>query len=663
MPPSKIRRIAKGVRATLTRAIGGRRSRAVAAKRVTSVPGPRASVAATPSSGVLTNILAKPPAVPVHNIRERLQTIAEEVEVRETAAFHDCHVSQAQLHALQLRLDAGAVETAKAHRSNRRQHIILGLDIGTSSTKAVARFPYLAGEPTFAVRVPPFARAEGHPHLWASCLWLGPRGRFSLTPLNNGGLLCGVKANLMDKVTPRNREIMRAGRSSATAEEAATAFLALHIRQARGWLWETQPNLLNRGPLVWHFHIGFPAASLDVDELCSRYRKCLASAIVLAHDGGPLRLDAVKDTLCQVAKRAPVFKDCEFALVPEIAAAIAGYARSPEATPGLFVLIDIGAGTLDCSAFNLYDAGKALRQASMEDPSCPLMDARVELLGVNPWKLCQENSSLSEEFETEVRRLLQEVIWRTKRQRYPLSDRWRTGLPVFLTGGGANCTLYRQVAEGLNAWLGHHQRGGAGVRVLALPEPTHSANTDGDPCAPRVQRRGPVRRSDKHGGNENGSRVSCFMAGVAACDSARGCHPCSASGVVGWDANCPERGMHSVGTARFQLRIDNGLIVSENGSVLTSHAESVEQQKASVTQAYADRRGSNTSSGFVSLPEGSYREGAVFWAAHRSDKPQPTCADGFPDWLAGCLAARSRLSPIDVRRRTEKEFRWGWNSL
>ena len=53
----------------------------------------------------------------------------------------------------------------------------------------------------------------------------------------------------------------------------------------------------------------------------------------------------------------------------------------------------------------------------------------------------------------------------------------------------------------------------------------------------------------------------------------------------------------------------------------------------------------------------------MFWAMHRGDKPQPPPCAGSPDWLAGCLALRTRLAPIDVRRTSEKDYWWGWNSL
>jgi hypothetical protein len=35
--------------------------------------------------------------------------------------------------------------------------------------------------------------------------------------------------------------------------------------------------------------------------------------------------------------------------------------------------------------------------------------------------------------------------------------------------------------------------------------------------------------------------------------------------------------------------------------------------------------------------------------------------ENLGDWTAGCLAAKRILAPSDVRRKTEPEYRAGWN--
>ena len=63
-----------------------------------------------------------------------------------------------------------------------------------------------------------------------------------------------------------------------------------------------------------------------------------------------------------------------------------------------------------------------------------------------------------------------------------------------------------------------------------------------------------------------------------------------------------------------------------------------------------------------------YRAGAEWWAAARSQaaKTHANCENGWgtsSPWVQGCRAAQATLTPSDIRRRSEPEFRAGWNSL
>ncbi len=78
----------------------------------------------------------------------------------------------------------------------------------------------------------------------------------------------------------------------------------------------------------------------------------------------------------------------------------------------------------------------------------------------------------------------------------------------------------------------------------------------------------------------------------------------------------------------------------------------------------ADKRSWNTWFGSLS---GDYRDGAEYWASVRSNRKPGSCyglrGERYGNWTAGCLAAQQRLNPSDRRRRAEREYRAGWNSL
>lgn len=62
--------------------------------------------------------------------------------------------------------------------------------------------------------------------------------------------------------------------------------------------------------------------------------------------------------------------------------------------------------------------------------------------------------------------------------------------------------------------------------------------------------------------------------------------------------------------------------------------------------------------------QGDYHDGAFYWSGQRS-LPQPgSCANAAMsrDWQAGCAEAQKRLAISDARRRSEPDYKRGWNS-
>jgi hypothetical protein len=342
--------------------------------------------------------------------------------------------------------------------------VVIGVDFGTTSTKLVARLPYEAGSPSFAVPVPAFAMAEGHPYLWASRLWLSPDGAFSLAPRPQAAVVCAIKANLMTTADV-NHVAVTAMAAEASVEEVATAFLALQLRQTRGWLTTEHTAVLGRGKVVWSYNFGFPAASLNDEGLQARYQRCAAASLALAGERVMVTLSTVRQALADVAHdAASQMERAQAALVPEIAAAVSGFANSTRLDDGLYALVDVGGGTVDCCTFNLFksrDGGSR----------CPIFTADVRLLGAERWSVCQGDTALAEEFRHQLNEQQCSVIWRTKKDRDPKSERWASELPLFFVGGGVKSAPHHECTHGLDAWLRRTSRENGGVRILPLPPP------------------------------------------------------------------------------------------------------------------------------------------------------------------------------------------------
>jgi hypothetical protein len=169
---------------------------------------------------------------------------------------------------------------------------------------------------------------------------------------------------------------------------------------------------------------------------------------------------------------------------------------------------------------------------------------------------------------------------------------------------------------------------------------------------------------------------------------------CSVTGVVNWDVSSPDRNAHSTGSANFVVRVavpptGPASIISENGSVLSNHLDSLVQNPPAAQEPTATvqppdlprsiQPAANGSAGFANgrtarieyenwfaaIPEGPFRDGAAWWAGNRSASRRPSCYQpgAAQDWITGCLTALSKLTPIDVQRKSDHDFWLGWNSL
>jgi hypothetical protein len=59
---------------------------------------------------------------------------------------------------------------------------------------------------------------------------------------------------------------------------------------------------------------------------------------------------------------------------------------------------------------------------------------------------------------------------------------------------------------------------------------------------------------------------------------------------------------------------------------------------------------------------GDYRMGAEYWASQRSLPHPSSCEQDSPEFTAGCKGAKLRLTPTDYLRKSNLEYKAGWNS-
>lgn len=217
----------------------------------------------------------------------------------------------------------------------------IGHDFGTSSTKAVVRWPYDRARGAYSVSVPAAWSSGGIPHLWPTIVYLHPAtGRFTLLPESGSLALSGFKSALIEGRGHR----MCAG-SQATMADAAIAFLAMHLAYIIGTVLDRQVDARISG-----VNIGVPVAALAEKATHQAFATIVRAAILLLPDAARLTLDHVKDALAIDDEGALPFE-----LHTELAGAIAGYCAGPRPYLGAHMIVDCGSATLDIASFQLGD--------------------------------------------------------------------------------------------------------------------------------------------------------------------------------------------------------------------------------------------------------------------------------------------------------------------
>lgn len=255
---------------------------------------------------------------------------------------------------------------------------------------------------------------------------------------------------------------------------ATLAYLALVIRYARAFLYrhpEAGRKLVARS-LRWELNVGCPTEPHEKPEVVRLFGRIARTAWRLAA-GGSLRESDIAGAWA--ADEAAIGLETEPGVVPEFVAQIASYLGSPQVSEGLHALIDVGAATLDVATFNVV-LGNDLDSS----PRIPIFFSAVRPLGTHylyhnrhsrldldlEWddaspveaadgfakrygKRSGEVDAVDADFVNRVANCIAGVIdgTRTNTRGDPRSLAWREGLPIFVTGGGSGCDLYRRAID------------------------------------------------------------------------------------------------------------------------------------------------------------------------------------------------------------------------
>lgn len=238
------------------------------------------------------------------------------------------------------------------------RELVMGLDFGTSSTKVV-----LADQSLNTGYAVPLVEAVGvNAYLLPSAMIETDDGFYVLS--GQGHRHADLKLAMLENM------------ADGTACARVCAFLALVIRSARAWLYETKSDQYSRADILWTLALGQPANPDNSDRCQAHFEKLAKVAWVLASETGPIRVEVAQRTW-RHREELDLGDELEVRAMAELSAQIHGFVSSSlfdARQPNIYLMVDVGAGTVDASLFRVRkDAGGVV--------SFSLFTHSVELLG------------------------------------------------------------------------------------------------------------------------------------------------------------------------------------------------------------------------------------------------------------------------------------------
>lgn len=392
--------------------------------------------------------------------------------------------------------------------------ITIGFDWGTSCTKVILRDPYGLNTPSYLVDFGAMGQ-PGQTYLLPSRLYINDQGEGSLHDKGNDKAVGDIKLRLLQP-DPGPLPIGPRGRLRARRHEIAALYVAATLRFIRTWFLGEQADTYKSFQIDWQFNLGIPVPSYDDTALCGLFQEIARVGWWLSIQEGALTIGQAREGFerTQEDDFDPGLDAYAINVVPEVAAQVVGYAKSSLRTPGLHLLVDIGAATLDVAGFILYEregedqysflsaeirpigayklhaerVDTAVRTAPWNQPvSSEINDWCAQLVrGCDPLSAVPQR--MKDYYPPSVRKhvkapvepdhtysrgcelAIQAILEDLRINRDPRSPAWRDGLPFFLSGGGQFVEPYVKAVRSIRFhWP--ESRKVAPFRIKALPKP------------------------------------------------------------------------------------------------------------------------------------------------------------------------------------------------
>ena len=326
---------------------------------------------------------------------------------------------------------------------NEEVELVVGFDMGSTSSKIVLQFPYEASLGAFAVPAPTSLQSDDHPYYWKSCIWVSKDGTYRLTPSDGAKVINHLKVAFLN--SDQSSDV-----GTFPEQIHLTAFLALMIRQALGWLWERIGRALSDCDIRISANFGFPSQSGKRSPVLTAYERSAKVALWLALSDRKITNHEIKRLLDEdIAGRLDVAHPV--LVVPEFIGAVMGYFHSTQSKTGQYIICDFGGLTLDCVCFGF---------SRREDGTgyLKIYGSSVKTFGAEIVKVALNHRIPKEKIATAIGSFICQPIIEAFPKTGQNAAAWGGKMPLFVIGGGRHLDAYENCfseAQRLvkNAWF------------------------------------------------------------------------------------------------------------------------------------------------------------------------------------------------------------------
>ena len=290
--------------------------------------------------------------------------------------------------------------------------LIMGLDIGSSTTKVVIRQAWAGDDNFYVVDFKEFGQ-PGATYLLPTALCFDENTNSYFVPdYNQVADYEDIKYKFMQGA--ENSDII------------LSAFIAWVMQYSKKYFLKrfSETDAFRGREIKWSVNMGVPTAVFN-DEGNEKWIKVLEKACRM-HVDEPISTNSLK----RISR-----PDIDLHVIPEIIATIKSFVAQDGANnDGLYCAIDVGATTLDACTFRIFGSDTG-------EDKYAFYSARIKPYGAARYEESQDKN----EFLRNCDKQFSEVIWGTYLRKAPHEKEWCDGLPVILCGGGSYIPEYKKL--------------------------------------------------------------------------------------------------------------------------------------------------------------------------------------------------------------------------